>query len=162
MGLTIEEKDLCKELELRYQPEYLSGGYPKIALMFREKLIRANDQVNRMMEICERLEGELKAARTGEHEEALKEKVDELKREMEHVAKRAQAECEEKNEWKARCQEMTRKKEEMEAINAKYARMHLSTGPLRPIIPGSSDNDFKFSTTRQIQSVTVYFRDPED
>ena len=162
MEFTPEEKELLKEIELRHQPEFLSGGWPKIALMFREKLIRANDQVNRMMETCERLEEDLKEARSGDYEAALEEKVDELKRDLEHVAKRAQAECEEKNEWKARCQEMTRAKEEMEAVNAKYARMHLSTGPLHPVIPGSGDNDFKFSTTRQIQSVSVYFRDSED
>ena len=59
-GLTPKEEEKCKEIELKNQKEFLTGGYPKLVIKFYEKMIRANEYTDRMMESCERMETQIR------------------------------------------------------------------------------------------------------
>ena len=54
-GLTPQETEKCKEIELKNQEEYLTGGYQKLMLKFYEKMCRANEMVDRLADGSDRL-----------------------------------------------------------------------------------------------------------
>ena len=153
-NLTQHERELLKEIELKNQPEWLSGGYAKLTLMYYHRVIRANEYNEKLMERCERLEQELAAHKGGDYEELLEEELGKKKEEIEKL----QNECRTR---KAEMEDCRKEIRELMEENRKLAvKLMTDTGKYKTArserdmmisLPGRSDLD--------VATVTLSFRE---
>ena len=133
--LSLKEKERCKELELKYQAEFLTGGYPKMMLLFHERMNKANQHVEILANRCDRLAEELKD---------LKEEREDMRKEIRGLMKANQ---------------------ELAGKNRAYAEKHfegLVAGPIITRLQGSGRmGGIEINTQRKIECISITFGDEE-
>ena len=148
-NLSIQEKEKLKEIELKHQGEWLTGGYPRLTLLFYEKMIRANEYNNKLLEQCERMEEENKALKNGDYEEA--ERYEEL---LEKAA-------EEIKELREEARGLRKTVQELAARNRAYAERHFTAAVPAPVlgvpVPDITPKEIRISTQRKIDCISITF-----
>lgn len=146
-NLSIQEKEKLKEIELKHQGEWLTGGYPRLTLLFYEKMIRANEYNDKLLEQCERMQEEIDALKKGDYEEALKEAIDEKQVEINELRKEARG--------------LRKTVQELAARNRAYAERHFAAAVPATVlgvpVPDITQKEIRISTQRKIDCISITF-----
>ena len=160
-GLTPQETEKCKEIELKNQEEYLTGGYQKLMLKFYEKMCRANEMVDRLADGSDRLKQKidiLEDELCGKREEihTLEEEIKGLREDLEE-------EMDESREKDMLIEELKETLKDREEEHwGKYAKRQLELGPVMPDLKMIGESISIQTTAKPIQSITIRLQNDEE